>query len=388
MLGAFSGCSGRSIQADNPVLSATPPRMRGSSEPLPATPTGRATLDGAGVEQASFAAQSDASGIAVEEGLGEVAATVNGIPILVRDVLEQYTPNLKQAQEQMPESEFAKLRRELIERELPNHIEQAVLVHSALTQLSPEQREMVDEQLASFFSEYVQQIQAQMGASSLAEMEGILQEAGTSLTHLQRGFNNQSLAKQSMEMLMEEAPEPLVNRTELLEEYERRVEEFTEPEQTRWQQVWIPYKKHGGKTQALAIVDQAVGELKQGASFDDVARRYSDGVKASEGGRWDWTQRGDLANAKIDKMLFDLKVGEIGEVVSGETAFHIVRVTERKPETTKSFADVQEQIGQEIKQRKQQETVETIVAGLKDQAIVTTMFDDDTAAPSATPAVR
>ena len=97
-----------------------------------------------------------------------------------------------------------------------------------------------------------------MGVSSLGEMEAILQQAGTSLTDFQRSFNNQSLASQSMGMLIDEAPEPLVNRAELLAEYEKRVDDFTEPAATRWQQIWIPYGKHGGKSGALAIVDQAV----------------------------------------------------------------------------------------------------------------------------------
>ena len=87
-------------------------------------------------------------------------------------------------------------------------------------------------------------------------------------------------------------------------------------------------------------------------------------------------------------MLFDLQVGEIGAVVAGETAFQIVRVTERKPQTTKTFADVQDQLSQQLKQQKQQDMVEQIVARLKDEAVITTMFDEDETTSSATPAVR
>src|SRR5690606_12827968 len=244
-----------------------------------------------------------------------VAATVNGTPILVADVLERFTPQLKQAEAQLPPAEFTKLKRQLIERELPAHIEQAILVHSALSQVPADQRKMIDEQLDKFFAEELTRMQAEMGVKSLAELEAVFQQAGTSITNMQRSFNNRQLAGQAMGMLTPK--EPTITRREILKEYQSRLEEFTEPEKVRWQQIWVSYNKHGGKQQAFEALDVVIQELKAGRPFEDVAREHSDGVMAAEGGQWDWTQRGELSNPQIERMLFELPVGEIGQVVSG-----------------------------------------------------------------------
>lgn len=358
------------------MLAATPPRRKldpgaeaaqhGKENPA----SERATI-----EQASFSEGNETKPV-LDDDLSGVAATVNGIPILVSDVLERFTPRLKEAEAKVSAADFAELKRKLIERELPAHIEQAILVDSALSKLKPEQREMVDEQLDKIFVEELGRIQAEMGAKSVAELEAILQEAGTSITTLQRSFNNRQLAGQAMGLLT--PAEPTVSRSEMLKEYQQRLDEFTEPERVRWQQIWISYKKHGGQKQALDVLDNVVRALRSNAPFDTVAQEFSDGIKADDGGQWDWTQRGELSDEEIEKLLFELPVGEVGPVVSGENAFQIVRVTERQSERTKTFGEVQDQIAKEIKQRKQQEMLEETLAELKDKAVVTTMFDSET----------
>src|SRR5690606_14141590 len=230
-----------------------------------------------------------------------------------------------------------------------------------------------------FFAEELTRMQAELGVKSLAELEAVFQQSGTSITNMQRSFNNRQLAGQAMGMLTPK--EPTITRREILEEYQSRLDEFTEPEKVRWQQIWISYKKHGGKQQAFEALDEVIHALKAGRPFADVAREYSDGVMAAEGGQWDWTQRGELNNQEIERMLFELPVGEIGQVVAGETAFQIVRVTERRPKTTKTFVEMQNQLGQEIKNRKRQKLLDEVLAELKDKAVVTTMFDGENAAP-------
>lgn len=374
-MGLCAGCAGRSLQAENPVLAAAPPRQRlavaAQTADVGTARTGDATSD---VQQASFADSADAA-LRLSGDISGIAATVNGRPILISDVIERFTPQLAAAEKQLPEAKFAELKRELIKRELPAHIEQAILVDTALSKLKPEQKEQVDEQLDKFFGQYVSHLQGQMGVNSLVELETLLQREGTSVTDLQRSFNNRQLAEQAMGLLA--PPEPTITRSDLLKEYQSRLDEFTEPERVRWQQIRISYKKHGDQDKALGVLEQVVQSLKSGMPFEQVARKHSDGIKAADGGQWDWTHRGELSDAETERLLFELPIGEFGPVVKGENAFQIVRVTERLPETTKPFAELQNQLGEEIKKRKQQAMLDKILADVKDQAIVTTMFDGE-----------
>ena len=200
-----------------------------------------------------------------------------------------------------------------------------------------------------------------------------MQQQGTTLSNMRRAFGRQSMAQQSL--LLHMPAEPVVSRQELLAEYEKRIDDYKQPAQVKWQQIWIAYDKHGGKSKALALLDAAIAELKNGADFETVARKYSDGVMAQEGGHWDWTQKGSLANEEIERMLFALNVGEIGEVVAGDKAYQLVRVTQRRPDRVTPFEEVQEEIREEILNERKRGVEAEVVKKLKKDAVITTMFD-------------
>ncbi len=316
----------------------------------------------------------------LDAGLGEVAATVNGRPILVADVLERYSGQLEKARQQLPADKFEEARLGLLKKELPGHIEQQVLIDAALSQLDGDRKKAVEQQLDTLFEKRIDEMKSQLGVSTHAELEAHLQAMGTTLSSVRKAFSDQQLALQSMSL--HAGQEPNINRQELMAEYERRLPEFTTPAQVKWQQLWISYDKHGGKDGALAVLDSAIHELKAGMPFDDVARKYSDGVMAAEGGNWDWTQRESLADAQIAQALGELQVGEIGSVIQGEKAFQLVKVTGRRPESRKPFAEVQGEIHEELLKQKRQEMAKDTLEKLKSKAVVMTMFDEGFEAPT------
>ncbi len=363
-----AGCSGRSVTADNPVVGMIPPRMavvddspeiaRSQDASTSVTPVSH---DDA-IERASL-----------DSEMAEIAAVVNGTPILVADVLEKYSMQLAQVKQQATKEQYAELREQLIRRELPHAIDEAVLMDAAIMKLGADQKEQLERQLDNLFTQKLEEIKQQLEVGTLAELEAKMQQQGTTLSNLRRSFGRQSLAAQSMQLHM--PPEPNIARSELLTEYEKRIDEYKSPAQVKWQQIWISYDKNGGKTKALTVLDSAIAELKNGTDFSTVARKYSNGVMANDGGNWDWTQKGSLANEEVERMLFELNVGEIGPVISDKQAYQIVRVTERRPDRVKPFEEVQNDIRAELIAEKQQGVSEEVIRKLKKTAVITTMFD-------------
>lgn len=362
-----TGCSGRSVTADNPVVGMIPPRMAVAD----AGPEVARSQDGeTSVTQVGHV---DGGNSAMDAKMSEVAAVVNGTPILVADVLEPIAGDLAKAQKAMPPEQFASEREKAIRALLPQMIDQAVLADSAMSQLGADQKEQLEQQLDTLFTQRLEDVKAERGVGTLAELEALMQQQGTTLSSMRRMFGRQSLAQQSLAMNM--PPDPIVTRQELLAEYEKRIDEYKQPAQVKWQQIWVSYDKHGGKNKALTVLDAAIAELKAGTDFDTVTRQYSDGVMAQEGGHWDWTQKGSLANEEIERMLFELNVGEIGEVVAGDKAYQLVRVSQRRPDRVKPFEEVQEEIRQEILAERQQGVRQEVIKKLKKDAVITTMFD-------------
>ncbi len=363
-----AGCSGRSVTADNPVVGLVPPRVVAAQDADRSADGGDTERD---IAQVSF---ENTEGLPqLDTRMSSVAATVDGTPILVSDVLEAHAANLAAAREQLPEEKYQKLLDQLIRRELPRFIDETVLMNAALAKLDDDKREQLEQQLDDFFTQRLDEIQKQAGASTLAELEAKMQAQGTTLSNLRRAFGRQQLAAQSMQL--HQTQEPTVTRPELLAEYEKRIEDYKLPAQVKWQQIWVSYAKHGGKKQAMAVLDRAIAELRNGTDFASVARKYSDGVMAAKGGHWDWTRKGSLANPEVERLLFELNVGEIGQVIAGEKAYQIVRATERLPDRITPFAEVQADLRKEIIARKKQELNEEVLKRLRKEAVITTMFD-------------
>jgi foldase protein PrsA len=78
--------------------------------------------------------------------------------------------------------------------------------------------------------------------------------------------------------------------------------------------------------------------LRNGEDFATVAGEVSlDTASREKGGEVDWTPRG-VVDSALDQALFSLEVGQISDIITGQTALFIVQVLERQDqrETTDS----------------------------------------------------
>ncbi|CAI3801181.1 SurA N-terminal domain-containing protein [Rheinheimera sp. MM224] len=101
------------------------------------------------------------------------------------------------------------------------------------------------------------------------------------------------------------------------------------------------------KADALAV------QLQQGADFAELAKKESaDTFSAEKGGDLDFIEKG-VMDAEFEKAAYALaKAGDISPVVKTEFGYHIIKLTEVQPGSTKAFADVKEQILATVKEEK------------------------------------
>jgi len=168
-----------------------------------------------------------------------------------------------------------------------------------------------------------------------------------------------------------------ITRQDLLDYYRAHLDDYAVPARAKRQQIRITFAKHGGKNQATNVLNEAVSELQNGADFAEVARRYSDGPKAADGGQWPWTVAGSLADEKIDQTLFELEVGEVSQVFTGDRDFRIVRVSDRQVSGQIPFEEVQSEIQKTLQQAAQSELTRKLIDELLETAIIETIFDEE-----------
>src|SRR4051812_11329057 len=129
--------------------------------------------------------------------------------------------------------------------------------------------------------------------------------------------------------------------------YNDNAEQFTTPEQVRASHILL---KTEGKDDA-AVKAKAEDLLKQargGADFAELAKKNSeDESNAKNGGDLDYFGRGRMV-PEFDQVVFAMKPGQISDLVKTQYGYHIIKLVEKKEGTTRTLADVRQQISDQL----------------------------------------
>jgi peptidyl-prolyl cis-trans isomerase C len=149
-----------------------------------------------------------------------------------------------------------------------------------------------------------------------------------------------------------------VNDEEVPKYYEQNKDSFTEKEQVHLYNILLETEE-----EAQDILEQ----LKAGGDFSEIAIEKSTGPSAAQGGDLGYLSKGTII-PEIEEVIFALEMEELSEVVKTDFGFHILKITEKKPETVKTLEEVKEEIIQNLLPTKQKEAFENLLEELKGKA--------------------
>ncbi len=159
-----------------------------------------------------------------------------------------------------------------------------------------------------------------------------------------------------------------VSPGEVTEYYKAHPEEFKQGDRVKLQQILI---RLGARTdeEAKAFAQKIIAELRAGKPFEEMAKTYSEGSEAKDGGEMGWIEKGQLMG-QIDEKVFALKAGEITEPIQSTLGYHIFKLTERQALGTRSLEEVRDQIQEILFKQKTRERLESWLANLKKNAYI------------------
>ena len=152
---------------------------------------------------------------------------------------------------------------------------------------------------------------------------------------------------------------------ELQKIYDQKKDQFKSDAQIRASHILLKTSKEA---------QDVMAQLKGGAKFEDLARKYSVDPASAKGGDLGWFSKGNMI-PEFEKAAFALKEGETSGIVETKFGFHIIKVTGKRPAGVLPFAEVKEQIKAELVPEKQQEVFKTIKEELKKSAKVSVKED-------------
>jgi len=112
------------------------------------------------------------------------------------------------------------------------------------------------------------------------------------------------------------------------------------------------------KKEAKKKAEKALAKVKSGEDFAKVAKEYSQDGSASKGGELGTFGRGQMVS-EFEEAAFNMKKGEISDIVETQYGYHIIKVTDRvdKQET---YNDVKDKIKTTLAGQKYTEYVEKL----------------------------
>jgi peptidyl-prolyl cis-trans isomerase D len=129
--------------------------------------------------------------------------------------------------------------------------------------------------------------------------------------------------------------------------YNANIEQYSTPEQIRASHILL---KIEGKDDA-AVKARAEDLLKQaraGADFADLAKKNSeDEGSAKNGGDLDYFRRGRMV-PEFEQVAFSLEPGQISDPIKTSFGYHIIKLVDKKPGTTRPLAEVRQQISDQL----------------------------------------
>lgn len=121
--------------------------------------------------------------------------------------------------------------------------------------------------------------------------------------------------------------------------------------------------------EAEAKANQILEQLKNGAKFEDLAKKSSDGPTAAQGGSLGSFKRGELAKDLEDK-TFALKAGENTGVIRTRQGFIILKVTGHRPAGVPPLNEISERIREAIYSERLEPAARAYLTKLREQAYI------------------
>jgi len=129
--------------------------------------------------------------------------------------------------------------------------------------------------------------------------------------------------------------------------YNTNIEQYSTPEQVRASHILL---KTEGKDDATvkAAAEDVLKQAKAGADFAALAKKYSeDESNAKNGGDLDYFGKGKMV-PEFDQVAFTLEAGQLSDLVKTQYGYHVIKVVDKKPGTTRPLAEVRQQLNDQL----------------------------------------
>jgi peptidyl-prolyl cis-trans isomerase SurA len=214
------------------------------------------------------------------------------------------------------------------------------------------------------------QIRQENKLDSMEALEKAVTASGTNWEDFKANIRNGILTKK---VISEEVGSHISNFTneEIQKYYDEHKQEFIRPEQVALRSIEV---NTAGKDEAEVAelkkkADTARKRVEDGEDFGEIAKRYSDGSTAKQGGYLGIYKRGELSK-QLEDMVFKMKRNQLTDVMETKQGFLIMQVLEHYEEGEQPLSTVENEIRDKLYTQKMEPALRDYLKTLREQSYV------------------
>jgi peptidyl-prolyl cis-trans isomerase SurA len=214
-------------------------------------------------------------------------------------------------------------------------------------------------------------IRKQYNLATMEDLEKAARDQGVSFEDFKANIRNQIITQSVMreEVGRKIAPTP----GEIQRYFEAHKQEYAQPESVKLGEILVSTGSSPDDQQKLAEAkakaDDIEARLHAGGDFSQLARSFSDGTTAAEGGDLGQYKRGQLNKVFEDK-TFGLKTGDVTEPILTKQGYVILKVNQHITGGVPQLKDVQDQVEQNYFEEKAGPAMRQYLAEMRDEAYI------------------
>ena len=215
------------------------------------------------------------------------------------------------------------------------------------------------------------EIRKQYNLASLEDLEKAAQQQGVSYEDFKANIRNQIITQEVMRQ--EVGRKISFTPGEVQQYFEQHKQEYAQPESVKLGEILVstgtgadqddPQKIAAAKAKA----DDIEAKLHSGTDFSQLAKSFSDGPTAAEGGDLGQFRRGSLAKV-LEDQTFALKAGQFTEPIRTKQGWVILKVIEHTPGGVPPFKDVEQDVEQAYYVSKMEPAMRDYLTQMRDDA--------------------
>lgn len=203
--------------------------------------------------------------------------------------------------------------------------------------------------------------------NSLQDLEKEVEQQGLVWEDFQDRIRRQLLVQQVIER--EVGSRVTITTDQCRKYFEAHRDEFNSPGGKRLGEILVASNDKRTPAEAERRANDALAELKGGAKWEDVVKKYSDATQAGPQGDIGFVKEGTMAPAVADSIA-KLDVNDYSDVIKVSSGYLILRVLEVRTAGTPRFEEVQQQVNETLYNQQMQVELRKYLSQLRTQSYI------------------